>query len=100
MSESKFSNGVLLGIIIGGAAVFLFATPTGRKIMKILSEEGVQGISDLIETELDERLDEYEQDEVIEKTSPKDDEPQVQVPEGNGNGHSVKNKRFFRRRSS
>ncbi len=100
MSDSKFSNGLILGVIIGGAAVFLFGTPTGRKVLKILSEQGIQGVSDLIETELDERLYEEEADEVVEEEIV-EEKPQAEE-KSPSNGHSTepapRRRRFFKRR--
>lgn len=42
-----FMNGFLLGIIVGGAVIFLFVTKKGRKLLKVLTEEGFDGISQL-----------------------------------------------------
>ena len=49
MNNGKFSNGFLLGLIIGGGAVFLLATETGRNLMKIISERGMDGIAEILE---------------------------------------------------
>jgi hypothetical protein len=49
MNDSKFSSGFLLGLIIGGGAVFLFGTKTGRNLVKIVSERGMDGIVELLE---------------------------------------------------
>lgn len=48
-NDNRFSHGFLLGLIIGGAAVFLLGTKTGRNILKILSEQGLDGIANLLE---------------------------------------------------
>lgn len=63
---SRFFDGFLLGLIIGGLAVFLLGTKSGKQILKKLSEEGLSGIEDLVEkyekaeesVEVDEDLDE------------------------------------------
>jgi hypothetical protein len=49
MNDSKFSTGLLLGLIIGGGAVFLMGTKTGRNLVKIVSERGMDGIAELLE---------------------------------------------------
>jgi hypothetical protein len=49
MNDSKFSNGFLLGLLIGGGAVFLLGTKTGRNLLKILSERGMDGLVELLE---------------------------------------------------
>ena len=48
-NSNKFFDGFLLGLIIGGAAVFLFGTKSGKNLLKIISEQGLEGISDLME---------------------------------------------------
>lgn len=49
MNEGKFHSGFLLGLLIGGGAVFLFGTKTGRNLVKIVSERGMDGIVELLE---------------------------------------------------
>lgn len=49
MSNSRFSNGFILGLIIGGGAVFLLGTKTGKNILRIISEEGFEGLLTLLE---------------------------------------------------
>lgn len=48
-NDNRFSNGFILGLIIGGGAVFLLGTKTGRNILKIVSEQGLDGIANLLE---------------------------------------------------
>ena len=60
MNNGKFSNGFLLGLIIGGGAVFLLATETGRNLMKIVSERGMDGIAEILEEYNFEGSDELE----------------------------------------
>lgn len=45
----NFSNGFLWGVVVGAAIVFLLATKKGRKILKTLTEDGLEGISDIYE---------------------------------------------------
>ena len=49
MNDNKFTTGLMLGIIIGGGAVFLLGTRTGKNLLKILSEQGMDGLTDLLE---------------------------------------------------
>lgn len=49
MGSSKFSDGFLLGALVGGAAVFLLATPKGNKILKVLTDEGLSGLTDIFD---------------------------------------------------
>lgn len=56
--DSKFSTGFLIGIIIGGGLVFLLGTKTGKNLLKIVSEQGLDGFINLLE--------EYDLDDLIE----------------------------------
>lgn len=49
MGNSKFSDGFLLGALVGGAAVFLLGTKKGNKILKVLTEEGISGLTNIME---------------------------------------------------
>jgi gas vesicle protein len=94
MNDNKFTTGMLLGLILGGGAVFLLGTRTGKNLLKIISEQGMDGITDLLE-EYD--LSDLEEVEDIE------DEPgegQSETSENkNGSDESKKSpkKHFFRR---
>ncbi len=75
--DSKFSTGFLLGLLIGGGAVFLLGTRTGKNLLKIVSEQGLDGLLSVLEDYDLADLEEYEEDEV---------EP---VEEVKTNGHAV-----------
>ena len=66
MSESRFSNGFFLGLIIGGGLVFLLGTKTGKKILKTMSEEGLEGLTSYLDEmgleNPEEALDEVEEE--------------------------------------
>lgn len=58
----------MLGIIVGALGVFLFGTKSGKNLMKILSEEGLEGISKLMqEYNLSDFGQEFEQEEEVEQ---------------------------------
>ena len=59
MNNGRLSNGFILGLIIGGGAVFLFGTKTGKKLLKKFSEEGWEGLTEILE-EVD--MGEYEEE--------------------------------------
>lgn len=87
--SSHFSSGFLLGAIIGATIVFLVGTEKGKKVLKVITDEGLKKLSDLIEErELeDEVLEEVEPvDKVVEE--PKDFEKEAA---------KQPKKRFFRR---
>ena len=49
MNNNRFFDGLLIGLILGGAAVFLLGTKSGKNLLKILSEQGIDGLKDLME---------------------------------------------------
>ncbi len=58
-----FMNGFLLGAIIGAAVVFFLFTEKGKKLLKTITEEGIEGfadLKDLVQEEMDD--EEYEGD--------------------------------------
>jgi gas vesicle protein len=88
--HGHFSSGFLLGAIIGAAIVFLLATEKGKKLLKLLTDEGFKNISELIEeSELEE--------DILEEVEPV--EEVVENPKDLGEEGSTKKpkKRFFRR---
>ena len=99
-NNGRFMDGVLIGALIGGAMVFLLGTKKGNKVLKVLTEEGVTGFSNLIE-EFEERREgikpapkasETEEESLEEMAAP--------PPKTNGANHNTKSKptkRFFRR---
>ncbi len=109
--NNKFFDGFLWGAIIGGGLVFILGTKKGKKILKMITEEGVEGLSEILEAQMDKDEEDLEDeeasgiDEVVE-------EPKIT----NGNGVSRDDsqtppiqakpaasgirKRFFRKKSS
>lgn len=63
-SRGGFFNGFVVGFIVGAAMVFLLATKKGKKLLKIITEEGLDKVSDLEEL-LEERDEESGVQEVI-----------------------------------
>ncbi|MDO8657971.1 MAG: hypothetical protein Q7K55_04475 [Candidatus Levybacteria bacterium] len=53
----KFMSGLLWGAIIGGGLVFLLGTKKGKKIIKTLSEEGIE-LSQLLGDDEEEEIEE------------------------------------------
>ncbi|MEK7534261.1 MAG: YtxH domain-containing protein [Patescibacteria group bacterium] len=62
---NKFLNGFLLGALIGGGAIFLLSSEKGKKILKILSEEGLDKISDLLQEQENTMEDDLGEDEAF-----------------------------------
>ena len=46
---NNFLSGFLIGVLVGAAVVFLLATKKGRKLLKAISEEGIDNISNLLD---------------------------------------------------
>jgi gas vesicle protein len=90
MNNGRLSNGFILGLIIGGGAVFLFGTKTGKKLLKKFSEEGWEGLTEILE-EVD--MGEYEEEPVEEATN---GELKEEVPE---EVKVTSKKRFFKKSS-
>lgn len=69
--NSRFFDGFMLGIIVGALGVFLFGTKSGKNLIKIISEEGLEGLSNLMqEYDLTDFGQEFEQEqEAPKKTS-------------------------------
>ena len=72
--NGKFFSGFLIGMLIGAAVVFLLGTKKGKKLLKAISEEGVDNISTLLEKaekteDSDETLEEEEDKPEKEFTS-------------------------------
>lgn len=65
-SGGNFLGGFLLGFLIGGLVVFLLGTKKGKKILKTISEEGLDNLSNILEKtdgagDLDEVYEEEEE---------------------------------------
>ncbi len=80
-SGNNFFSVFLLGVLVGAAVVFLLGTKKGKRLLKAISEEGAENISNILEkvdksVNLDEVSETSEelnsQEEIsIEKTKPK-----------------------------
>jgi len=101
---NKFFDGFLWGAIIGGGAVFLLGTKKGKKILKMITEEGVEGLSEILEAQMDEENLGEDGEEI-------EDAPEEPLLRGNGVSKDSQSKepqeevkpfrkRFFRKKSS
>jgi len=66
---NNFFSGFLLGILVGGFVVFLLGTKKGKKLLKTISEEGLDNLSNVLEkAETTADLEEvYEEEETAPK---------------------------------
>jgi gas vesicle protein len=90
-SNNNFFGGFLFGVLIGAAIVFLLGTEKGKKILKTISENGMDNLDNLLEkagkaTDLDEVYEE-EEDEII---------PETKVIARESVEEKPKTRRFFR----
>lgn len=90
--SNSFANGFLFGLIVGAAAVFLLATKKGRGILKLISEEGLDSLTNIVE----EYTSEAEKEDVEDIQNEESDEVSPSVV---AEAVPVKKskKRFFRR---
>lgn len=95
-NDSKFSSGFLMGLIIGGSAVFLLGTKTGKNLLKIISEQGLEGLTALLEEygleDFEEEYEDVPEEQHVsnnhqETVAKKDVEEKTETPK----------KRFFKR---
>ena len=104
MGNGRFSDGFLIGAVIGGAAVYLLTTPKGNKILKAFTEQGQDAFSDFIK-DLEERevvphavkktedIARNFTESVVHSASSGQEEKAEETPKTNG--HTKK--RFFRK---
>lgn len=62
-SGGKFFNGLLFGALIGAGAFYLLGTEKGKKILKTVTELGLDGITevdDMVDEEMDGEMEEEE----------------------------------------
>jgi gas vesicle protein len=61
-----FINGLVLGIVIGVAVALLFSTKKGKKLLKVLTDEGLEkisGLEDILQDVIEEEVEEETGDE-------------------------------------
>lgn len=67
-NNSRFFDGFMLGVIVGALGVFLFGTKSGKNLMKIISEQGLEGLANLMqEYDLTDLGEEFEQEPEVKK---------------------------------
>lgn len=101
--NSHFFDGFILGIFIGALGVFLLGTKSGKNLLKILSEQGIDGLKDLVDEYSDESMEEEFEEEspqVIEKLKNEEVEHKASTETNHTNGvkEVVSKKRFFKRK--
>ena len=93
--DNKFFSGFLIGLIIGAAAIFLLGTKRGKKILKTISEGGLENIVNALEEMEEEEI--TDQDFVEDVSKPvkvekEEKKSEEQVPE------AKKTHRFFKKK--
>ena len=92
--DNKFFNGFLIGLVLGAAIVFLFATKRGKKILKLISEEGFESITNVLE-EIEE--EEMVDQDFVEDVPKSEQSVNKETRSQNDDELKPKKKRFFRR---
>lgn len=101
--NGRFSDGLIFGAILGGAAVFLLGTEKGNKVLKLMIEEGRAGFSDIMEEIDDYKNQAKEMVEVMEDDAHEEvaDEKAPEVAKNGESSHESKSdphKRFFKKK--
>lgn len=87
-----------MGLIIGGGLVFLLGTKTGKNLLKILSEQGLDGLAGILEEYgVGEDLEEEEYEEILED-EPKSNGHAPEVVLQKSEEKKAPKKRFFKRK--
>lgn len=47
--NNNFFSGFLLGFLVGAVVVFLLGTKKGKKLLKVISKDGIDNISNLLD---------------------------------------------------
>lgn len=98
-NPGRFSDGLLLGMIIGGAAVFLLGTKKGNKILKALTEQGFEGLGEIAK-DLENEAKKETKTQLKRVEEKIEDSGETIDADSNGNGHEPEvktQKRFFRK---
>lgn len=48
-TDGKFFNGFLLGALVGAFVVFLLGTKKGKKLLKAISQDGIDNIANILD---------------------------------------------------
>ena len=89
---NTFFNGFLWGALLGAGVVFLVGTKKGKKLLEVLTKEGLEGVS-----QLGDMIDNLSEEENYQK----EEEPEAKTEEPQTESHALKNntRRFFRRKA-
>lgn len=105
-NNGRFSDGFLMGALVGGAAVFLLGTEKGNKVLKVILEEGRASFGELMNEIEDYREEMAEEEKELEFVEDEEIDKVVEaakVPSGSEAAASPKSKpssskRFFRKK--
>ena len=102
-NNGRFFDGFLLGALAGGAAIFLLGTKKGNKVLKVLSDGGFEGLSEIF-SDFGEGVEEGIKNTTkdIEKREEKDikdieEKITLESTKTNGASGSASPRRFFRK---
>ena len=99
-NHGRFADGFLLGLLVGGVAVFLLGTKKENKILKAVTEDGLAGLGEIARDLENEAKKETKKE--IKKVEEKIENlgESIEIDSTDGNGHKEgksPGKRFFRK---
>jgi len=96
--NSHFFDGFMLGLAVGAAAVFLLGTKAGKNLLKIISEQGIEGISNMMD-EYNLSGEDEDDSEIVEdlKETKKEVKNEIHDVAEKVESASAPKKRFFKR---
>lgn len=77
-SQSGFLNGLLLGLVIGAGLVLLLATKKGKRVLRMISEDGLDSVTSL--EDLYEKLEKALQEDEKHEKVVASEKPEVIIP--------------------
>lgn len=93
-SGGGFFNGFLWGAVLGAGVVFLVGTKRGKKLLNTLTQEGLEGVSELSDV-----MDDLSNDKDYEESvSDAEVQPEKENSSSNGSGFKNNTRRFFKRK--
>lgn len=96
-NNSKFRDGFLLGAVLGGILVFALGTEKGRKLVKVITEEGMDGFDNVLREFEDYELAIEKPVGVVSTADLDDETPQkAEEVESRINNRKSQARRFFR----
>ncbi len=99
-SGNRFFDGFLWGAIIGGGLVFFLGTKKGKKLIKTLTEEGIDNLSELLEEYGGGEEEEDFEEKVTESSKTSNGNGVSKINSESQPAPTKSSRRFFRKKTS